>query len=83
MYGPIQGQRGYRTTAKDGDLFVHILDMPPGRLTLPGWGRKVGAVRLLADKRPLNFKQSGTGVDIDLTGIIPDPAVTVLKVYVT
>jgi alpha-L-fucosidase len=83
MYGPIQGQRGYRTTAKDGDLFVHILDMPPGRLTLPGWGRKVGAVRLLADKRPLNFIQSGTGVDIDLTGIIPDPAVTVLKVYVT
>ena len=82
-YGPIQGQHGYRTTAKDGNLFVHIIDMPPGRLTLPDWGRKVGKVRLLADKRPLNFKQSQTGVDIDLTGIIPDPAVTVLEVYVT
>ena len=71
------------TTAKEGDLFMHILDMPPGGLTLPGWGRKAVAVHLLADTRPLNFIQSGTDVDIDLTGIIPDPAVTVLKVRIT
>lgn len=81
MYGPIQGQPGYRTTAKDGDLFVHILDMPPGRLRLPNWGPKVAAVRVLADKRLLDFKQSDAGVEIDLTGIAPDPAVTVLKVH--
>ena len=58
-----------RTPAKEGDLFMHILDMPPGGLMLPGWGRKAGVVRLLADKRPLNFIQS--------------TAVTVLEVCVT
>ena len=75
-----------RTPAKEGDLFMHILDMPLGGLTLLGWGRKAGAVRLLADKRPpnfINFIQLGTGVDIELTGITPDPAVTVVEVCVT
>ena len=77
------GRTRTRTTAKDGDLFMHILDMPPGGLTLLGWGRKAGALHLLADTRPLNLIQSGTDVDIHLTGIIPDPAVTVPKVRVT
>ena len=75
-----------RIPAKEGDLFMHILDMPLGGLTLLGWGRKAGAVRLLADKRPpnfINFIQLGTGVDIELTGITPDPAVTVVEVCVT
>lgn len=81
-YGPIQGQAAFRTTAKDGDLFVHVFDMPTARLSLPSWGRKVSAVRLLADKRPLTFSQSDHSVGIDLGGITPDPAATVLKVSV-
>ena len=41
------------------------------------------ATKVIAAAGPLNFKQSATGVDIDLTGISPDPAATVLEVYVT
>jgi len=81
LYGPIQGQAAYRTTAKDGDVFVHIFDWPNGRLSLPNWGRKVAAVRLLSDKRPITFTQNDKAIEIDLAGVMPDPDVTVLKIF--
>ena len=80
LYGPVQGQAGYRTTAKGNLVYVHLLDWPQGSLMLAGLGRKVVDVRLLADKRPVPFTANADGATLDLSGITPDPDATVFQV---
>ncbi len=80
MFGPVQNQPGYRTTARQNEVFVHVLDWPNGTLNVPSWGRKIGRVQLLSDKRPLPFTQSDTGLTIDVSGVTSDAAATVIKV---
>jgi alpha-L-fucosidase len=80
LYGPVQGQAGYRTTAKGNLVYVHLLDWPQGPLMLAGLGRKVVDVRLLANKRPVPFTASADSATLDLSGITPDPDATVFQV---
>lgn len=78
-YGPVQGQAGYRTTAKDDAVYVHVFDWPQGALAIPNFGKKVVDARMLADKRPLAFTQRDAGIDVDLGGVTPDPNATVIR----
>lgn len=80
LYGPVQNEAGYRTTARENHVFVHVLDWPNGRLNVRNWGKKVANVQLLSDKRSLPFVQSDAGIEIDVTGVTPDAAATVIKV---
>lgn len=80
LYGPVQNQEGYRTTARENHVFVHVLDWPKGKLNVRGWGKKIASVQLLSDKRPLPFVQNDDGIVIDVAGVKPDSAATVIKV---
>ncbi len=77
-YGPIQGEKGYRTTAKGTDIYVHVLDWPTAPLQLTGIKPKVQSVRLLANNQPLTFQQSESGLQITLPQQATDKAASVI-----
>ena len=77
-YGPIQGVNAIRTTAKRETIFVHVFDWPTTTLDLSGLNKKVISAHLLATGQPLKFRQSETGVQVDLPSQAPDPNVSVI-----
>jgi alpha-L-fucosidase len=77
-YGPIQGIKAIRTTAKRETVFVHIFDWPAASLQIPDFKKKVVAAHLLATGRPLTYRQSDTGLQIDVPARAPDGIVSVV-----
>jgi alpha-L-fucosidase len=79
-YGPLQTLSFGRTTAKGNNIYLEIFDWPSdGPLNFSGLSGKVRSVRLLDGNRSLHFRQVGSALNIDLTGIQPDPYATVLR----
>jgi alpha-L-fucosidase len=82
-YGPVQGVAGLRTTANDKSIYVHVFDWPASTLEIAGIEGRVLSARLLANGRPLTFRQTEDKLQIDLPPQAPDPNVSViaLKTY--
>jgi alpha-L-fucosidase len=82
-YGPVQGVAGMRTTANDKSVYVHIFDWPAGPCEISGIDARVMSARLLANGKPLTFRQTEGKLTIDLPSQAPDPNVSViaLKTY--
>jgi alpha-L-fucosidase len=76
--GPIQGMDGYRTTQKNGKIYLHVFDWPQGgKLSLTKLA--VTAAHLLANpSQPLSVDQSGDQVVIQGPVSAPDPIDTVV-----
>ncbi|MBX2999252.1 MAG: alpha-L-fucosidase [Caldilineaceae bacterium] len=70
--GPIQGMDGYRTTQKDGKIYLHVFDWPQGgKLSLPKLA--VTTAHLLADpSQQLRMSQSGDQLVIQGPTAAPD-----------
>ena len=77
-YGPVQGVAGYRTTAKDKSIYVHMFDWNGHSITLPDFDSKVISARVLADGKPLVFTQSERELNVNLPAQAPDPNVSVI-----
>jgi alpha-L-fucosidase len=77
-YGPIQGLPALRTTANANSIFVHVFDWPNTSLQLSGLDAKILSARLLADGKPLVFRQSKDHIAIDLPAQAPDANVSVI-----
>jgi alpha-L-fucosidase len=78
-YGPVQNKPGFRTTAKQNCLFVHVFDWPGTTLEISSKRLpKIASAALLASGVPLQFKQSDEGLSITLPNQAPDPDVTVI-----
>ncbi|MBB5066391.1 alpha-L-fucosidase [Granulicella mallensis] len=77
-FGPIQGNAGFRTTAKDNVLFLHVFDWPSASLTITGVKPKVVSARLLSNNQRLVFQQSDSGLQITLPPQAPDKDVSVI-----
>jgi alpha-L-fucosidase len=82
-YGPVQGVAGLRTTANDKSIYVHVFDWPPSTLEIAGLEGRVLSARLLANGKPLTFRQTEDKLEIDLPPQAPDPnaSVIALKTY--
>jgi len=82
-YGPIQGLKYLRTTAKDKSIYVHVFDWTAPVCEIPGFEGRLLSARLLADGRPLTFRQTEGKLQIDVPAQAPDPNVSViaLKLY--
>jgi alpha-L-fucosidase len=82
-YGPVQGVAGMRTTANDKSVYVHVFDWPAGPCEISGIDARVMSARLLANGKPLTFRQTEGKLTIDLPSQAPDPNVSViaLKTY--
>ena len=82
-YGPVQGATGMRTTANDKSIFVHVLDWPSGTCEVAGIDARVMSARLLANGKPLTFRQTEGKLSIDIPAQAPDANVSViaLKTY--
>jgi alpha-L-fucosidase len=82
-YGPVQGAEGLRTTANDKSIYLHIFDWPASTCEIAGIEARVMSARLLANGRPLIFRQTGNKLQIDVPQPAPDPNVSViaLKTY--
>jgi alpha-L-fucosidase len=80
LFGPIQDESAYRTTARGDCVYVHLLDAVGGTLKIKPLRKRVREIRLLADKRVLSFTQDASGILIDLAGVKADPNVTVIRV---
>jgi len=78
-YGPVQGLPALRTTARGKSIYLHIFDWPTSMLELAGVAPKVVSARLLADGKPLKFRQSEAGLQIDLPAQPPDADVSVIE----
>jgi alpha-L-fucosidase len=82
-YGPVQGVTGLRTTANDKSVFVHVFDWPASTLEIAGIEGRVLSARLLANGKPLTFRQAEGKLQIDIPQQAPDPnaSVIALKTY--
>ncbi|HEY1902128.1 MAG TPA: alpha-L-fucosidase [Terracidiphilus sp.] len=82
-YGPVQGVAGLRTTANDKSIYVHVFDWPASTLEIAGIEGTVLSARLLANGKPLTFRQTEGKLQIDLPPQAPDPnaSVIALKTY--
>jgi alpha-L-fucosidase len=78
MYGPIQGVPSIRVTAKSGKIFIHVFDWPSAPLEINGLQAKVLSAYLLANGRPLKFRQSEGKLQLELSSQAPDPNVSVI-----
>lgn len=79
--GPIQGQAWCRTTAKDGLIYLHVLDWPAdGVLTLRGLECTPSAAYLLSDPSQAALPIQCQGELVTITGptVAPDPAASVV-----
>ena len=79
--GPIQGQAWCRTTAKDGVIYLHVLDWPAdGVLTLRGLECTPSAAYLLSDPSQAALPLQCQGELVTITGptVAPDPAASVV-----
>jgi alpha-L-fucosidase len=77
-YGPVQGVKGLRTTAKGETIFVHVFDWPTSSLELSGIDPKVLSAHMLANGQPLKFRQTESGLHVDLPAHAPDANVSVI-----
>lgn len=82
-YGPVQGVSELRSTAKDKAIYLHVFDWPKSTCEISGIDAKVLSARLLANGRPLMFRQSEGKLTIDVPAQAPDAYVSViaLKTY--
>ena len=82
-YGPVQGVAGLRTTANDKSVYVHVFDWPASTLEISGIDARVLSARLLANGKPLVFRQTEGKLQIDLPPQAPDlnASVIALKTY--
>ena len=82
-YGPIQGASAFRTTAKDKDLYIHYFDWPGSAAEIAGIESRVLSARMLADGRPLTFRQTDTNLHLDLPAQASDEnaSVVALRLY--
>jgi alpha-L-fucosidase len=77
-YGPVQGIKSLRTTAKDSTIFVHVFDWPTAPLELGGIDPKILSAHLIANGQPLEFRQTDAAVQINLPPQAPDANVSVI-----
>ena len=79
-FGPIQGQTGFRTTARGSDLYVHVMEWPSGGglLRVPELAAKVRFAHLLATGQAVPFQQSASGLELTLPAQAPDADVSVI-----
>ncbi len=79
-YGPLQALSFGRTTAKGDNVYLTVFDWPSGdQLQVPGLGRKVTSVKLLAGNTPVRFEQNGANLVLRTAGITPDANATVFR----
>lgn len=79
-YGPIQGIRSVRTTAKAQDIFVHILDWPGTTLKIAAENLpKFGSAKFLASGERLDFHQEKGHLSLSLPAQALDSDVTVIR----
>ena len=77
-YGPVQGVKGLRTTAKDSTVFVHVFDWPTASLELGKIDPKILSAHLITNGQTLKFRQTEAGVQIDLPPQAPNANVSVI-----
>ncbi len=78
-YGPVQGAKGFRTTAKGTDVFVHIFDWPGTSLEVTAENLpKFISASLLETGQSLKFAQQDRKITIDLPAQAPDADATVI-----
>jgi alpha-L-fucosidase len=81
-YGPLQLWGPARSTARDGILYLHVLDWPKqGQLQMNWFPGQVASVSLLADGRDLAFEQApASRLTVQVPYHPPDPWASVLVV---
>lgn len=80
-YGPVQGLANLCTTAKDKSIYVHVFDWPAdGVCEISGIEPRVMSVRLLANGKPLTFRQTEGKLQVDISAQAPDPNVSVIAI---
>src|SRR6266568_2974936 len=77
-YGPVQGVAGLRTTANDKSIYLHVFDWSPPTCEIAGIEARVISARLLANGKPLTFRQTEGKLQIDIPPAAPDPNVSVI-----
>lgn len=78
-YGPIQGEEVFRTTAKDRNVYLHVLKWAGPKLTVRSDALpKIRSVSLLDGDRQLEFQQLDRVLEIQTPAQPPDPVASVI-----
>jgi alpha-L-fucosidase len=80
-HGPLQDLTFGTTTARGGDVYLHVLEWPTtGQIVLEGT-EPVGAVSLVATGEQVAFSYTGRRLVIDVPLQAPDPVVSILALH--
>jgi len=75
--GPVPPQAWGVTTVKGDKVYVHVLERPPGELTLPRLPRRVASARVLGGER-VRFEETAAGLVLHLPERAADEYDTVI-----
>lgn len=74
----LEGDKGWRCTAKPGKLYIHFFRWPGRQFELSQLKSKLVKAYLLSDRRPLVFSQAGGKLSVTLPASAPAGLATVL-----
>jgi alpha-L-fucosidase len=77
-YGPLQHLPYGRTTQNSTTVYLHVFDWPNGRLEVSGLEPPILSATLLDGHMPLQFKQNGNRLVIQVPAKAPDLTATVI-----
>ena len=77
--GPVSPKSWGVTTAKDGNVYVHVLNPEDKTLLLSGFTKKVKSIKIFGSNHPVKFKQDDFGIAIELPEVL-DPYDTILVI---
>lgn len=79
-YGPVQGHAAVRTTARNSDVFVHVMEWPGSPLDLSVTNLpKFRSASVLSTGEAVEFHQANDRLILNLPPQSPDPVVTVIR----
>jgi hypothetical protein len=65
-------------TAGSKSIYLHLFDWTPPLCTVPGIDARILSARLLANGKPLTYRQIEGKLEIDIPQTAPDPDVSVI-----
>jgi alpha-L-fucosidase len=78
-YGPIQGEPGYRTTARADSVYVFVMDTSFSEIVIKGLSRHIAHVTLLSNGRHLPFTATAGTIRISVAGQMWADGIPVLE----
>ncbi len=81
-YGPVQGQNGFRTTARESKTYVFVMNSSAATIEIKGANTRVGNVRHIATGNSVPFQQAEDVIRVSISQQLWSTGLPVLELRV-